>query len=138
MAHNAGLDGDALVETTLQLCALELKVRCPLCQSCGLHVTASVRSTLPASVSVIGNAHARQAKFGLEFSESWVVELDSSTPTKFSRHVIVNIPGAAFQSNAHVGAFVKDMVCAGQAAAEPGSQHDNERPCPQLLVNKVR
>ena len=66
-----------------------------------------------------------------------MLELDSSTPTKFSRHIIVTIPGAAFQSNAHVGAFVKDMVCPGHAAANTGSQQANEHPCPQLLVNKV-
>ena len=31
MAHNAGADGDALVRTTLQICALVLKVKGPIC-----------------------------------------------------------------------------------------------------------
>lgn len=40
----------------------------------------------------------------------WVLELDSSTPTKFSRHLIVRVPGWAFASNADVGAFVRSIT----------------------------
>ena len=40
---------------------------------------------------------------------SWALELDSSTASKFSRHVIVRAPGVAFASNAHVGAFVREV-----------------------------
>jgi DNA-directed primase/polymerase protein len=43
--------------------------------------------------------------------ELTVVELDSSTPTKFSRHLIVRLPGAAFATNAHAGAIVR-KICA--------------------------
>lgn len=47
------------------------------------------------------------------------MELDSSTPAKFSRHLIVRAPGAAFASNFHCGAFVQSLLepvpaaCAG-------------------------
>lgn len=59
-----------------------------------------------------------------------MLELDSSSPHKFSRHIIVRIPGAAFQNNFHVGAFVKDM-CAAQESTDP------DNPVQQLLINKV-
>ena len=42
-----------------------------------------------------------------------VVELESigtdNANKKFSRHVIIRLPGAAFKSNIHVGKFVKDF-----------------------------
>jgi hypothetical protein len=47
--------------------------------------------------------------FSLEYDASWTVELDSSTPEKFSRHLIIHIPGAAFKDNSHVGAFVGEV-----------------------------
>eukprot|EP00887_Chlorella_sp_A99_P007573 scaffold28.g7573.t1 len=47
-----------------------------------------------------------QERFGLELQPDWVLELDSSTATKFSRHLIIRIPGAAFATNAHAGALV--------------------------------
>ena len=38
------------------------------------------------------------------------MELDSSTPAKFSRHLLVRVPGAAFASNFHAGAFVQSLL----------------------------
>lgn len=49
-------------------------------------------------------------RFDLNMEDSWILELDSTTPLKFSRHVIVRIPGAAFADNSHVGVVVK-QVC---------------------------
>ena len=43
-------------------------------------------------------------------------ELDSSSATKFSRHLIVRLPGMAFSSNIHVGCVVAQVL---QAAFEP-------------------
>ncbi|KAK9830391.1 hypothetical protein WJX72_011482 [[Myrmecia] bisecta] len=48
-------------------------------------------------------------KFGLEVDAGCVLELDSTTPAKFSRHLIVRLPGHAFQNNMHVGTFVKEL-----------------------------
>ena len=39
-----------------------------------------------------------------------VIELDSCAEEKFSRHLIIRLPGLAFCTNAHVGAFVRRVV----------------------------
>eukprot|EP00884_Botryococcus_braunii_P017269 jgi/Botrbrau1/4225/Bobra.0044s0022.2 len=44
------------------------------------------------------------------FGDESVIELDSSTESKFSRHVIIRLPGLAFANNRHVGAFVQCML----------------------------
>jgi hypothetical protein len=36
-----------------------------------------------------------------------VLELDSTTPQKWSRHVVFRLPGLAFADNSHAGAFVR-------------------------------
>ncbi|KAJ0967846.1 hypothetical protein J5N97_024763 [Dioscorea zingiberensis] len=50
-------------------------------------------------------------KYCIQGSEDWVLELDSSTEEKFSRHLIVRIPNTAFKDNSHVGVFISE-VCA--------------------------
>lgn len=49
--------------------------------------------------------------YGLQFETDWTIELDSSTTEKFSRHLIIHVPNAAFKDNSHVGAFVGE-ICA--------------------------
>lgn len=49
--------------------------------------------------------------YGLQFETEWTIELDSSTTEKFSRHLIIRVPNAAFKDNSHVGAFVGE-ICA--------------------------
>jgi hypothetical protein len=51
-----------------------------------------------------------KSKLDVDFSPKWVVELDSSSDKKFSRHVIVRMPGSAFLDNSQVGIFVGEMV----------------------------
>ncbi|CAA0409414.1 unnamed protein product [Arabidopsis thaliana] len=58
-------------------------------------------------ISVI--LEALREKYAIEGQEDWIVELDSSTKDKFSRHVIVIIPKVAFKDNSHVGAFVGEL-----------------------------
>ncbi|XP_021892244.1 DNA-directed primase/polymerase protein isoform X4 [Carica papaya] len=48
-------------------------------------------------------------KYSIEGNHDWVVELDSSTADKFSRHLIVRIPETAFKDNSHTGAFVAEV-----------------------------
>ncbi|ESW24146.1 hypothetical protein PHAVU_004G106200 [Phaseolus vulgaris] len=53
-------------------------------------------------------------KYAIQGDHDWVLELDSSTEVfafadKFSRHVIVCIPKAAFKDNSHAGAFVSEI-----------------------------
>ncbi|CAL9700137.1 unnamed protein product [Knipowitschia caucasica] len=44
--------------------------------------------------------------YGIDCSANNVLNLDSSTEDKFSRHLIFNLPNAAFKDNIHVGRFV--------------------------------
>lgn len=46
-----------------------------------------------------------------------IVEMDSTTDTKFSRHFVLPLPGRAFANNLHVGAFVSYVL---QTAKEQG------------------
>ncbi|XP_062120315.1 uncharacterized protein LOC133834658 isoform X2 [Humulus lupulus] len=58
-------------------------------------------------ISVIWEA--LRDKFSIEGSKEWIVELDSSTEGKFSRHLIIRIPKTAFKDNSHAGAFVNEI-----------------------------
>ncbi|KAL5567885.1 hypothetical protein UlMin_024460 [Ulmus minor] len=49
-------------------------------------------------------------KFSIQGCHEWIVELDSSTDVKFSRHLIIRIPKTAFKDNSHAGAFV-NKIC---------------------------
>ncbi|XP_017972925.1 PREDICTED: DNA-directed primase/polymerase protein isoform X1 [Theobroma cacao] len=55
-------------------------------------------------------------KYSINGNQDWVVELDSSTEEKFSRHLIMRIPKTAFKDNSHVGAFVAE-ICSRIASA---------------------
>ncbi|RVE76216.1 hypothetical protein OJAV_G00006230 [Oryzias javanicus] len=48
--------------------------------------------------------------YGIECSEKNVLNLDSSTEDKFSRHLIFILPNAAFKDNIHVGKFVSSIL----------------------------
>ncbi|KAF7802077.1 DNA-directed primase/polymerase protein isoform X1 [Senna tora] len=58
-------------------------------------------------ISVI--LEALNEKYLICGDQEWIVELDSSTDEKFSRHLIIRIPKAAFKDNAHAGAFVSEI-----------------------------
>lgn len=55
-------------------------------------------------------------RLGVAIEDPGILELDSSTETKFSRHLIVRLPGAAFASNLHAGAVVGWVVAAAGEA----------------------
>ncbi|XP_069833848.1 DNA-directed primase/polymerase protein isoform X2 [Dendropsophus ebraccatus] len=48
--------------------------------------------------------------FGVKCSSDYVLNLDSSTDEKFSRHLIFLLPNAAFKDNIHVGNFIKSAL----------------------------
>ncbi|XP_077247420.1 DNA primase isoform X2 [Tasmannia lanceolata] len=48
-------------------------------------------------------------KYSIQGDQEWIIELDSSTEEKFSRHLIIRIPETAFKDNLHVGAFVAEV-----------------------------
>ena len=52
----------------------------------------------------------RREGFALDFPDTHVYELDSSSETKFSRHLIVRIDGHAFYNNIAVGHFVSQVL----------------------------
>lgn len=49
-------------------------------------------------------------EFNVTCSRKNILDLTGTSPLKFSRHLIFNIPGVAFANNAHAGSFVR-MVC---------------------------
>lgn len=56
------------------------------------------------------SSEALNAQFGLRPApEDWI-ELDSSSATKFSRHLVCRLPGAAFRGTAAAGAFARSVV----------------------------
>jgi len=55
-------------------------------------------------------AGALARHFEISLPPECVLELDSSTPAKFSRHIIVRLPGAAFETNRDAGAFVGQLL----------------------------
>jgi len=65
-----------------------------------------------------------KSKLDVEFSKKWVVELDSSSDKKFSRHVIVRMPGSAFLDNSQVGIFVGEMVKLANIRRKASSYYD--------------
>uniref|UniRef100_A0A7C9CL28 DNA-directed primase/polymerase protein n=1 Tax=Opuntia streptacantha TaxID=393608 RepID=A0A7C9CL28_OPUST len=48
-------------------------------------------------------------KYQIQGDQEWIVELDSSTEAKFSRHLVLRIPKTAFKDNSHAGAFVSEI-----------------------------
>lgn len=53
----------------------------------------------------------------LVVDRSRIVELDSSTEEKFSRHLIFKVQGYAFESNVEVGGFVNRLATLPQVRA---------------------
>ncbi|KVI07145.1 DNA primase, UL52/UL70 type, Herpesviridae [Cynara cardunculus var. scolymus] len=69
-------------------------------------------------------------KYAIEGDTNWVVELDSSTKDKFSRHLIIRLPGIAFKDNIHVGAFVNEICLRIHSARGRDKRFD------QLFISK--
>ena len=80
-------------------------------------------------------------RHNLKLEDRWVLELDSSSETKFSRHLIVCMPGAAFLNTHHAGAMVEevhkralqrrstDPSCAALFVKKEGSGEEEDRVC---------
>ncbi|GMH08950.1 hypothetical protein Nepgr_010790 [Nepenthes gracilis] len=69
-------------------------------------------------------------KYSLQCNQNWVVELDSSTEEKFSRHLVIRIPRAAFKDNSHAGAFVAEVCSRIHNATEKDTRFE------QLFISK--
>ncbi|KAM8878969.1 DNA-directed primase/polymerase protein [Spinachia spinachia] len=66
--------------------------------------------------------------FGLECSAVNVLNLDSSTDKKFSRHLIFNLQNAAFKDNIHMGRFINAILQPVLSAPES---------CPNVAMSSV-
>nr|XP_011470308.1 PREDICTED: DNA-directed primase/polymerase protein isoform X2 [Fragaria vesca subsp. vesca] len=56
-------------------------------------------------------------KYSIQGNMEWIIELDSSTEAKFSRHLIVRIQKTAFKDNSHIGGFVTE-ICSRISSAK--------------------
>jgi hypothetical protein len=96
-----------LIDQCVACCCLEVSIGFEVYQIC--KPCAGVQSQRFPSFALPGTptmSHMlRRDQWGLVVDSSWVVELDSSNPLKFSRHIIVQVPGAAFQDALNAGAF---------------------------------
>eukprot|EP00698_Gefionella_okellyi_P026312 TRINITY_DN996_c2_g1_i1.p1 TRINITY_DN996_c2_g1~~TRINITY_DN996_c2_g1_i1.p1 ORF type:complete len:502 (-),score=60.13 TRINITY_DN996_c2_g1_i1:432-1937(-) len=50
------------------------------------------------------------ADFGVHIDRTHVIDLDSTSDTKFSRHLVIHVPNALFLNNLHVGYFVRKLL----------------------------
>ncbi|KAI3762496.1 hypothetical protein L1987_52926 [Smallanthus sonchifolius] len=69
-------------------------------------------------------------KYSIKGNTDWIVELDSSTKDKFSRHLIIRLPGLAFKDNTHVGAFVAEICSRVHCARQKDKRFE------QLYISK--
>lgn len=69
-------------------------------------------------------------KYSIQGSEDFVIELDSSTEDKFSRHLIIRLPKTAFKDNLHTGAFVAEICSRIQSYRARDKHYD------KLLISK--
>ena len=90
-----------------------------------------------------------QELYELDLDYRQVLELDSSTAAKFSRHLVIRLPGHAFADNSQLGCFVASVLKARtgapeEAAAGPAAAAADETPqgggslAHRLLLQKVR
>lgn len=68
---------------------------------------------------------ALREKYQIEANHDCVIELDSSTKEKFSRHVILRLPQTAFKDNLHAGAFVAEVCSRINISRETDGKFNN-------------
>ena len=77
--------------------------------------------------------HQFSITYSITLSRSNIVDLDSSTTTKFSRHLIIHLPNSElFENTQSAGLFAKQLV--GRLAEELG-EGTLEKKCPMLARN---
>ncbi|KAJ6684082.1 hypothetical protein OIU85_007740 [Salix viminalis] len=64
-------------------------------------------------------------KYSIQGNQDWIVELESSTAEKFSRHLIIRIPKTAFKDNTHAGAFVSEICSRIHSARGKDERFEN-------------
>ncbi|XP_076004101.1 DNA-directed primase/polymerase protein [Genypterus blacodes] len=82
--------------------------------------------------------------YGIECSAKDVLNLDSSTDEKFSRHLIFNLQNAAFKDNMHVGKFIHGILQEVLSSPEhrryldTGTEEDRGTHTPQTQSNPTK
>ncbi|XP_077999309.1 DNA-directed primase/polymerase protein-like [Glandiceps talaboti] len=75
--------------------------------------------------------HFLEEIYDIQCDRRNVIDLDSTTDKKFSRHLIFQLPGAAFRNNSHAGSFV-NHVCTSianhitRSVSHGTDENDNE------------
>lgn len=59
-------------------------------------------------IDVIRDALSR--RYSVRCGREDVVDLDSTTDRKFSRHLVFHIPGCFFADNRHAGQFLRELL----------------------------
>ncbi|CAI5714830.1 unnamed protein product [Hyaloperonospora brassicae] len=76
-------------------------------------------------------------RYGIHVCQRNIYQLDSSTPAKFSRHIILHLPNDdLFADNSHAGAFVRELVNDLVGSIANGGAHYGQLLTP-FLVNSV-
>ena len=66
-------------------------------------------------------------RYNLEIDETNVLELGSSSTTKFSRHLVVHLPNdAIFRNTSHAGSFVSDLLASHDTMFWVKSSRDDQ------------
>lgn len=60
--------------------------------------------------------------YGVDCNRKYIIDLDSSTSSKFSRHLIFHLPGAVFKDNIHAGNFVRRICTLLERKLRVGSE----------------
>eukprot|EP00775_Hariotina_reticulata_P013269 gene13269-13400_t len=80
----------------------------------------------PGLVHLLLNEVAAQLQklYDISWDNSFALEFDSSTPQKFSRHLIIAVPGLAFADACHAGRFARmtllELLRKGIYSSRPG------------------
>uniref|UniRef100_A0A3B4ADG7 DNA-directed primase/polymerase protein n=1 Tax=Periophthalmus magnuspinnatus TaxID=409849 RepID=A0A3B4ADG7_9GOBI len=115
---------------------------CKLYFDLEFHKPSNIRADGQRMVSLLIQYVCAKLKgtYGIDCSVHNVLNLDSSTDDKFSRHLIFNLPNAAFKDNIHVGMFssIDPIMIADKISDEPKTKkHKSEgKDLSFLLVKK--
>ncbi len=73
-------------------------------------------------------------RFGVRVGRQDVVDLESGSPEKFSRHLVVRVPGCAFHDHASCGAFV-DLLIDRLCSTEEGNRAVRVKPNDTFFID---
>jgi hypothetical protein len=74
------------------------------------HPTIVSNQTLKTALMSQSRQDPCRRHWSLVLSDEWIWELDSSSPAKWSRHLIVACPSHAFPNNLVMGDFVRNLL----------------------------